>query len=127
MTEPLACYRCGASLVALSLPLSRLDLCPSCNAELHCCRMCTHYAPRLTRGCDEDDAPEVRDRETANFCDYFTPNPRAYAPAAEEAEAAARARLASLFGDEDAAPPPEPENSPEQERARREAEALFKR
>jgi hypothetical protein len=95
--EPLACYRCGASLAALTLPLARLDECPQCRVHLHVCRMCTHYAPRLTDACDEDDAIEVRDKQSANFCDYFRPNPGAYTTKDNEAETAARAQLSALF------------------------------
>jgi len=144
MPHALACYRCGASLAELSLPLSRLDECPACRAELHVCRMCTHYTPRLMRGCDEDDAPEVRKREAANFCDYFKPNPQAFDPANASAEAAARAELAKLFGENrgDGRPRDDagsgsandggetaPDDSPSSadDRARRDAEGLFKR
>jgi len=93
----LHCYRCGASLDALTLPLARLDECPECRAQLHVCRMCTRFAPRLPKGCIEDDAPDVRDKKSANFCDYFKPNPKAYDPAEQNAEQAARAALDSLF------------------------------
>lgn len=132
MAEPLSCWRCGASLAELSLPLSRRDECPKCRAELHVCRMCVHYAPRLPRGCDEDDAPDVRNKETANFCDYYKPSPTAFDAAGARGDAAARAELAKLFGepgagasgaDEHAATPPERKaDDPLSE-----AEALFKR
>jgi hypothetical protein len=69
----LACYRCGASLESLTLPLSRRDLCPHCSVELHVCRMCRHYAPSLPDACNEEDAEEVRNKTSANFCDYFSP------------------------------------------------------
>jgi len=97
VTMALHCYRCGESLAALSLPLSRLDECPSCGVHLHCCRMCERYAPRLPKGCSEDDAPEVRDKKMANFCDYFKPSPKAYDPREHDAEQAARAALDALF------------------------------
>src|SRR5690606_33682829 len=98
VAEPLHCWRCGESLAELPLPLSRRDECPKCRAELHVCRMCTHYAPRLIRGCDEDDAPDVRDKETANFCDYYKPSPAAFDAGRSSADAAARAELERLFG-----------------------------
>lgn len=99
MSAKLKCYRCGASLAALSLPLRRLEECPECTAELHVCRMCTHYAPRLPKACDEDDAPELQEKARANFCDYFKPNPDAYSPGELEAQAEAEAALGALFGD----------------------------
>ena len=123
--DRLVCYRCGAALTALSLPLSRRDECPECRAQLHVCRMCTHHAPRLSRGCDEDDAPDVRDEETANFCDYFKPRPNAYSNAAQSAAERAKAELDSLFGGSSRpADTPEPSAA---ERARAELDALFKK
>jgi len=97
MPEALLCYRCGHSLAALTLPLARRDECPSCRAELHVCRMCTRFAPRLPKGCNEEDAPDVRDKGAANFCDYFKPNPRAFDPAHLEAQQSAKDALEDLF------------------------------
>ena len=97
MAHDLKCYRCGEALAKLSLPLARLDECPKCRVHLHVCRMCVHYAPRKPKGRSEDDAIEVRDKKAANFCDYFKPDPRAYNPAEQEAENAARSALDALF------------------------------
>jgi len=60
--------------------------------------MCTRYAPRLPSGCDEQDAIEVRDKTSANFCDYFKPSARAFDAAQCTADSRARAELDSLFG-----------------------------
>ncbi len=133
MKDELHCYRCGAGLEALSLPLARLDECPACGAQLHVCRMCVHFAPGRPEDCDEDDALEVRDKRSANFCDYFVPSASAYSPREMQAEAAARDRLAALFGEADASnPPPSESAAPErtaspEEAARRAAEDLFKK
>ena len=94
----LRCYRCGHSLADLSLPLRRLEECPECRTHLHVCRMCTRFAPRLPTGCSEQDAPEVRDKASANFCDYFAPSPDAFDARFGTAEARARAELDALFG-----------------------------
>src|SRR5690606_4733840 len=131
MAAPLFCWRCGASLAELSLPLSRRDECPKCRVELHVCRMCTHYAPRLSRGCDEDDAPDVRDKETANFCDYYKPSPMAFDSGRAAADAAARAELEKLFGAAPGASSASDGPASSEERKSDEpladAEALFKR
>ncbi|MGD8339876.1 MAG: hypothetical protein PVH89_03790 [Gammaproteobacteria bacterium] len=121
----LACYRCGESLAALSLPLSRLDLCPGCGVELHVCRMCTQYAPSAPDSCLEEDAPEFRNKTAANFCDYFRPNPEAFNGSEKRAEDCARAQLDSLFGSDEEQPPREGEGS-EEDAALRQAEDLFK-
>jgi hypothetical protein len=60
--------------------------------------MCTHYAPRLPTGCDEQDAPEVRDKASANFCDYFKPSVTAFDATQGAADTRARAELDALFG-----------------------------
>ena len=103
----LSCYRCGSSLEALSLPLARLDLCPGCGVELHVCRMCRHYAPSLPDACDEEDAPEVRNKTAANFCDYFKPSPTVFDGREQRAEKKARAELDALFGNAPETPEPE--------------------
>jgi len=94
----LVCWKCGASLAALSLPLRRLDECPSCRAELHVCRMCVDYDPRVAKQCREPTAEEVRDKTRANFCDYFKPRPGAYVPTDTSEAERARAELEKLFG-----------------------------
>jgi hypothetical protein len=53
MTNALICWKCGASLAELPLPLGRLAECLACHAELHVCRMCEFYDPRVTNSCDE--------------------------------------------------------------------------
>jgi hypothetical protein len=98
MSHDLVCWRCGAALAALSLPLRRLDECPACRAELHVCRLCRSYDPRVQRKCREDDAEEVKHKDQANFCDYFRPRPGAFDAALAAAEAAAHSQLAGLFG-----------------------------
>ena len=104
MTNPaLSCWRCGAGLAGLSLPLARLDECPACTMPLHVCRMCRYFDAGVPRQCREDDAEEVREKERPNFCDYFTPSPDAFSPTARDADAEARRRLESLFGGGDEA------------------------
>ena len=101
MTETLLCYRCGQSLAALSLPLSRRDECPSCTASLHVCRMCQSFDPAVSGQCREDDAEDVRDKETANFCDWFKPAGDVFDAGRKQAADAAGAQLDALFGGPD--------------------------
>ena len=97
----LHCYKCGESLEALSLPLSRREECPSCTVYLHCCRMCRFFDPAVVEQCTEDDAEEVLEKMRANFCDYFKPANDAFDPAMATAEDRARNQLDGLFGDAD--------------------------
>jgi hypothetical protein len=96
--EALNCWKCGASVTELPRPLSRLAECPACRAELHVCRQCRHYDPRVAEQCREDRAEEVKDKERANFCDWFEPDADAYRPRDTVKAEAARARIEGLFG-----------------------------
>ena len=68
---PLVCWKCGASLASLSLPLLRTEECRACRAELHVCRMCRFYDTGKAKSCSEPVADEVQDKTRANFCGYF--------------------------------------------------------
>ena len=92
------CWKCGASLAELPLPLSRLAECPRCRAYQHACRLCEFYDPRLATKCREDRAEEVRDKEGANFCDWFKPRPNAHGARPGAKGAAAKAKIDTLFG-----------------------------
>ena len=102
MSQEIACYRCGASLSGLSLPLSRRDHCPDCSAELHVCKMCLFFDASVPRQCREDGAEDVKENERANFCDWFKPSETAFDPQRKSQADAARDALDALFGDDDA-------------------------
>ena len=99
MSHELVCWKCGAALAALTLPLSRRDECPRCRAELHVCRMCRDYDEHVAKKCREPTAEEVNDKTRANFCDFFAPRAAAYIAPDLSAAEQARAQLAKLFGD----------------------------
>ena len=100
MSHNICCYKCGASLAALSLPLSRQDECPECRNYLHVCKMCIHYDANVPRQCREDGAEEVRDKDRLNFCDWFKPSEAAFDPGRKAEADAAQDALAALFGDD---------------------------
>jgi hypothetical protein len=115
----LVCWKCGASLADLSLPLRRLDECRVCHAELHVCKMCEWYSVSVAKHCRETVAEEVKDKERANFCDYFKPRPGAYVAGDVSAQAKAQAELDALFGGGKKVEPSAAD------KARAELEALF--
>jgi hypothetical protein len=119
----LVCWKCGASLEALSLPFTRVDECRQCSAQLHVCKLCEFYNTSVAKHCRETIAEEVKDKERANFCDYFKPRPDAYSAAGLDAAAKAQADLDALFG---AAKPTGAEPSAA-EKAKAELDALFKK
>jgi hypothetical protein len=97
MSNSLVCWHCGASLSALSLPLRRLDVCKTCNVELHVCKMCVEYDTSKAKHCREPTAEEVRKKEEANFCDFFKPKVGAYIPKDVGEVARAKSALDDLF------------------------------
>ena len=119
MSHNVVCYRCGASLAHLTLPLSRQDECRECRNYLHVCRMCRHFDPQVPRQCREDDAEEVREKEQLNFCDWFVASETAYDPDRKGEEDNARAALDALFDDSG-----DNETTPDEQLS--EAEKLFK-
>ena len=119
----LVCWKCGTSLADLTLPLRRLEECRNCGAELHVCKLCEWYSLTVAKQCREPIAEEVKDKERANFCDYFKPRPGAYSKADVSASNQARAGLDALFGSaKDAAPEPTAAD-----RAKAELDKLFKK
>jgi len=128
MTHTLVCWKCGASLAALSLPLRRLDECKNCGAELHVCRMCVEYDTSVAKSCREPIAEEVQDKERANFCDYFKPRPDAYKPRNAAEIARSQAGLDALFGGDKPESTMTSTSTPvtDAERARAKLDELFK-
>ena len=97
MAEALLCWKCGASLSELSLPLLRTEECRACRAELHVCRMCRFYDTSKAKSCSEPVADEVQDKTRANFCGYFEASGGRFKPRGGAADEAITA-LESLFG-----------------------------
>jgi len=98
VSHNIVCYRCGESLAALSLPLSMRDQCPNCSADIHVCKMCLHFDPRVARQCREDGADDVSDKERPGFCDWFKPSEDAFNPDRKSEADAAKSALDALFG-----------------------------
>ncbi|MDR3200331.1 MAG: hypothetical protein LBT68_02625 [Spirochaetales bacterium] len=65
------CYFCGEE--ALDEKIYRNTLCVSCGKDLRICFNCKFYSPGANWDCHETIPEAVRDKERANFCDYFSP------------------------------------------------------
>ena len=87
MAHSLVCWRCGASLFELSLPLRRLDV----------CKMCIEYDTSYAKHCKEPTAEEVRKKDEANFCDHFKPKAGAYVAKDTAELARVKSALDDLF------------------------------
>jgi hypothetical protein len=132
----LRCWACGDSLAAVPLPFGRRAECPNCEVFIHCCRQCDFYDAGVSKSCRETSAEEVFDKEQANFCDFFRPR-AGLAASGDPQAAAARAKLADVFGESlhGGKPAPggasapaakaAPKTDGEAEAARRKLESLF--
>lgn len=96
--ETLVCWKCGKSVADLPLPLGRSAECSACRADLHVCRMCSLYDPQAAKGCREPVAEMVRDKERANFCDYFKARHGTGVSGGDAETKTARSQLDGLFG-----------------------------
>ncbi|MFO8065634.1 MAG: hypothetical protein ACQETQ_00785 [Spirochaetota bacterium] len=97
-----ACHACGTEIDDRTR-VYRTTLCPGCGRELKCCLNCRFYDPGAHWQCRETIPEEVRDKEKANFCDYFELRPSGEAGpvkpgAADEKAREARSKLDELFG-----------------------------
>jgi len=94
----LVCWKCGASLAGMPLPLGLRDSCPSCRADLHVCKQCRHYDAHRASQCRELAAERVADKTRANDCGWFVPRPGAYKGGGAAVAQASRSALDALFG-----------------------------
>jgi len=94
----LPCWKCGASLTDVLLPLSRLANCKACHSDLHVCRMCKFYDTSVASSCAEPVAEKVNDKQRKNFCGYLQPNPDIRREANNTASTQSKQQLDSLFG-----------------------------
>jgi hypothetical protein len=98
MTTELGCWKCGASIEDLPMPLSREAECKFCRAQLHVCKLCEFYDPHVADQCTEPIADFVKEKERANFCDYFKPVSNAYHPKDDSQIVQSTSELNELFG-----------------------------
>lgn len=98
MADLFSCWKCGAQLQNVILPMSRREECHQCSADQHTCKMCRHFDYK--QRCNEDRAETVSDTEKANFCDYFAPSGKVFDKTGNQKALDAKAKLAALFGDE---------------------------
>ncbi|MDH5180226.1 MAG: hypothetical protein OEZ39_07350 [Gammaproteobacteria bacterium] len=97
MAGKLVCWRCGAALGKVARPFPRLAKCKTCEADLHVCRMCQFYQPRLSSRCDHELAEPAREVDLANFCHYLRLKPDAYLARDHAKAVDAAEKLKALF------------------------------
>jgi hypothetical protein len=97
------CYKCGATLQERArVPFK--ELCPQCEAFLHCCMNCRLYAPDRPNHCLSTTTEFVPDAERGNFCEEFhflekeDPKPKAEAKPAPSMNEESRKPKAAANG-----------------------------
>lgn len=66
----LHCFQCG-KITDFIDAIGIRDECEHCHADAHCCKNCEFYDVKVYNECRETSAEVVREKERANFCDYF--------------------------------------------------------
>jgi hypothetical protein len=66
----LKCFSCGKEISA-ALGISRRDECVFCHSDVHVCKNCQFYDSSVYNECRESQAEVVREKDRANFCDFF--------------------------------------------------------
>ena len=64
------CFSCGKSL-PFGNEVGRREECPSCRSDVHVCKNCEWHDRSAYNECREPQADVVREKDRANFCDYF--------------------------------------------------------
>ncbi|MCB0413443.1 MAG: hypothetical protein KDD50_03860 [Bdellovibrionales bacterium] len=72
------CFHC-LKLIDVPKDIGRREECPECGADLHVCRNCRFYDEKAYNECVETSADVVREKDRANFCDFFELNTEAKA------------------------------------------------
>lgn len=66
------CFACQKELKFSDVKISFREECPHCKADVHVCKSCVHYDPKVYNECKETSADVVREKDRANYCDFFS-------------------------------------------------------
>ncbi len=90
------CYNCGEEF---EVKVYRNTECYSCGKDAKVCLNCKFYSPGSHWDCSESIREAVREKDRANFCDFFEPGSNYKGSAGENKEKDAKKAFDSLFGD----------------------------
>jgi hypothetical protein len=68
------CWYCGSPIV--DEVIGRSLRCADCGKDIRCCRSCRFFLAGTKGDCAESHAEAVADKERANFCDWFSLDPK---------------------------------------------------
>jgi hypothetical protein len=95
MSMKLQCFACQKELQFSDSKISFREECPHCRADVHVCKNCHFYDPKAYNECREPSAEVVREKDRANYCEYFQPRTGSLGEA--DRAAALRAAAEALF------------------------------
>ena len=94
------CYSCGQQLDE-KMEVFRSTLCPNCGRDLKVCLNCEFYSPGAQWDCRESIDEQVKDKDRANFCSFFSfKTGGSEKPGSDSRRDKAKKEFNSLFGDE---------------------------
>lgn len=67
------CFQCQKMIQLATTEVGRREECSSCRADVHVCKNCEFYDPKVYNECRETQADVCREKDRANFCDFFRP------------------------------------------------------
>ncbi|HUI53912.1 MAG TPA: hypothetical protein VLY04_03005 [Bryobacteraceae bacterium] len=73
LVQHVAAARCFNCATALPPGVDFSGNCPKCNAELHCCKQCSHFEPSTRFQCLKPIPVRIPVKDKANECSQFSP------------------------------------------------------
>lgn len=69
----LQCFQCKKKfdMDDATVTVQRSEECPNCGAPVRCCYMCDFYDASSYNECREPMAEKIREKDKANFCNYY--------------------------------------------------------
>jgi len=90
------CYNCGKEF---EVKVYRNTECPSCGKDAKVCLNCRFYSPGSHWECSESIREAVREKDRANFCDFFELGSNFRESKGKDKVDTAKKAFESLFGD----------------------------
>jgi len=73
LVQHVAAARCFNCSTALPPDVDYAGNCPKCNAELHCCKQCSHFEPSTRFQCLKPIPARIPVKDKNNACSLFAP------------------------------------------------------
>ncbi|MBI1789871.1 MAG: hypothetical protein HYR60_20265 [Acidobacteria bacterium] len=73
LVQAVAAARCFNCATQLAPDTEFTGNCPKCNAELHCCKQCSHFEPSTRFQCLKPIPERIPVKDKVNTCTLFSP------------------------------------------------------